>query len=368
MKALDRYLTRELLFPIIFGSLSLVFLILIADLFDNIDDFLKNHVPFTIILKYYVSLAPYAFTQTISWSCWLGTLFLLVSLGFHNETIAMKAAGLKITTIVKPVLFLGFLIGIATFLISDRVVPETYKTASELREIYVDRAKEKPSHLETEKVLRNVTYHAGGQQLVYFRSFWKSKGEGEGVVILWLSQAANSRQKMVAKKALWKKDEWNFYGVSEYQMDSRGRILGEPKTFPERKYSEINFTPNEMAAASTESTFMSYRDLKQSVEKLKQNGVSVTQEVVDLHYRLAFPWQGLVMMLITVPLMARTTTRKLIALNVLTCVGIIFAFHVFDAVGVALGKAGKLFPFASAWVGNILFSLGALMNIEKANY
>ena len=42
MKALDRYLTRELILPIVYCSISLVFLILIADLFDNIDDFLKH--------------------------------------------------------------------------------------------------------------------------------------------------------------------------------------------------------------------------------------------------------------------------------------------------------------------------------------
>ena len=118
MKVLDRYLTRELAVPIFYCSISLVFLILIADLFDNLDQLLRYRVGFQTILTYYLALVPYAFSQTIAWAAWLGTLFLLANLGFHNETIAMKTAGIKIVTIIKPVIFLGFLLGVATFLIN----------------------------------------------------------------------------------------------------------------------------------------------------------------------------------------------------------------------------------------------------------
>ena len=89
---------------------------------------------------------------------------------------------------------------------------------------------------------------------------------------------------------------------------------------------------------------------------------------MDLHYRLSSPWQGLVMMMIAIPFLAKTTNRKTIALNVLFCVGLIFTYHVTGAVGLALGKAGKIFPFLSAWTGNIIFSLAALMTLDKANY
>jgi len=35
---------------------------------------------------------------------------------------------------------------------------------------------------------------------------------------------------------------------------------------------------------------------------------------------------------------------------------------------VALGKSGKLLPFLSAWGGNIIFTVGSLVTLEKANY
>ncbi len=365
MKTLDRYLLRELAFPVFFASFILVFLILIADLFDNIEDLLRYDTPWPVIFKYYASLVPYSFIQTVSWASWLGTLFLLVNLGFHHELIAMKAAGLKITTIVRPIVFFGFLIGIGSFVISDRIVPPTIKTATELREIHIEHKKE----TNEEKVFRNVTFYSGKDRLYFFRTFSKAKKEVAGVVILWFEESGKrSRQRVVAARGKYKEPAWEFEEVTEYQMDSQGRVLGEPRTYPKRVYEDITFTPSELASASSESAFLSYRDLKSSIHRLKENGVNVYSEAVDLQYRLAAPWQALVMMLVTIPLLGRTANRKLIALKVLLCVGLIFVFHVSGAVGLALGKAGKFFPFLSAWAGNIIFALGAILTLDRANY
>lgn len=365
MKTFDRYLLRELGVPIFYCSVSLVFLILIADLFNNLDDILHHRTPALMILKYYASLVPYAFTQTVAWAAWLGTLFLLVTFGFNNETLAMKAAGLKITTIVKPILFFGFLLGIVVFLINDKVVPRTSRVATEIHENQImdaEKAARKSKNLE------NVTYSSGSDIIYYFRVFSPQKNRVDGAVILWLGNDETSRQKMLAKKGSWKDGLWTFEGVTEYKMDSRGRILGDPTTFPSKSYPEINFTPKELAIASTDRAFLTYRELKQNIQKLRENGVDVSSELVDLHYRLSVPWQGLVMMMIAIPFLAKTTNRKAIALNVLFCVALIFAYHVTGAVGLAMGKAGKIFPFLSAWTGNIIFSLAALMYLDKANY
>jgi lipopolysaccharide export system permease protein len=365
MKVIDRYIIRELLFPIISCCMILVSLILIADLFDKLDEILRFHVSFWIIVRYYLCLIPYAFTQTISWATWLGTIFILVTFGFHNEIMAMKAAGLTITTIVRPVLFIGFLIGITVFLVGDRVVPQTYKTVKEIGETHI--SKKKP--LGKEKTYQNVTYYSGKNQIYFFRTFSAKNNQVDDVIMLWLSpEEGEGREKIMARKGTWNDGLWEFENVTEYHMDSRGRILGEPKTFATKAYPEITFTPKDLVSVSSNSPFLSYRDLKLSIAKLKENGVNVYAETSELHARMASPWQALVMMLISIPFMARTSNRKLIALNVLVCVALAFGFHVTNAVAMAMGKAGKILPFFAAWSGNILYSIGALIYMEKANH
>lgn len=365
MKVLDRYLIRELLFPVIATSLTLIFLVLIADLFDNIDDLITHKTPIEVILRYYFSMAPCAFSQTIAWSTWLGTIFLLVNFGLNNETIAMKAAGLKISAIIRPVIFVGFLIGIFVFLVNDRVVPRAINTSNTLRDIYIEKKKTR----EEMEIITNVTFFSGGKHLYYFRKFFPSQERVEDVILLWVTENEHSaRQKMVAQRGRWDGQQWIFEGVMEYQMDSAGRILGEPRKTPSKAYPDIQVTPADLVNASSESTFLSYRELKHAVQKLKENGINVDSEKVELHNRLAAPWQGLVMMLVAVPILAPTRNRKAIAGSVLLCIGLVFIYHVTGAIALALGKAGKLFPFLSAWASNILFAIGSLFMLDRANH
>lgn len=365
MKILDRYIVRQLFIPIFYCTGILIFLILIADLFDNMDVFLKNKAPVRIILAYYAALVPYAYTQIIPWACWLGTLFLLVSLGFHNETIAMKAAGLKITAITKPVFFLGFLVAIFSFIVSDRIVPKSFHFAEELRTIYIEERKDQ----SYESVMQNVTFYVNSSQIYFFGTFSQATGEVTTAICLWLDEKEiNKRRRMIAKRGRYSPEGWIFEDVTEYQIDSRGRILGEPKMYQNRRYEEMRFTPRDITNASSQSMFLSYRELKDAIHKLKENGAPVRQEKVELHQRLANPWTAMVMMMMCVPFLARTTNRKAIALNVLLCVISAFVFHVFGAVSVAMGRAGTLFPFLSAWLGNIVFASASLSRMDKANY
>ena len=148
----------------------------------------------------------------------------------------------------------------------------------------------------------------------------------------------------------------------------KSKTRGRPVQIPMNSMENCLLTYARLARYSWEIHDEVYAAEKERIKKLKENGVQVKSEYVDLHYRLAAPWQGLVMMLITIPLLAQSAQRKAIALHVLVCVGIIFIYHVTGAIGLALGKASKLFPFASAWVGNVIFTVGALMHIDRANH
>jgi len=365
MKVLDRYVIRELIVPILYCSFSLVVLILIADLFDNLDDFLKHKTSLVIIAKYYACLVPYSFVETIPWAAWLGTIYLLVNFGLHHELLAMKVAGLKIISIIRPILFLGFLTGIATFIIGDRLVPWTYRTAGEMKEIYI----EKKSDAKLGKLIYNLTYSSNDNQLYYIRSMAPARNEAHQLVVLWLDEVSKkTRQKISADFATWTGSAWELQGVTEQQIDSQGRTLGEPRTYAKKLYPELDVQPKDIANASSDSVFLSYREIKHAARQLESTGVDVSSEEVDMHDRLASPWQGLVMMLLTIPLLGPTRTRKGIAAYVLICIGLVFAYQVTGAIAMALGKSGRIFPFFSAWASTMIFSVGALLHLEKANY
>ena len=153
MKILDRYLIKHFLIPTFFCTLMLIFLVLVADVFDNLDEFIRNKVSLEQALRYYLNLTPFVYLQIIQWSTFLGILYLLVTFNFHNELTAMKVSGLEISMIVRPLVFVGFLIGILTFLVADRVVPATYRIARQIQEERIEKQKEKKDR----KIFHDIT-------------------------------------------------------------------------------------------------------------------------------------------------------------------------------------------------------------------
>jgi len=366
VKVLDRYLTRELFFPILFCAVSLVFLILVADLFDNLDELLTNKVDFKIIGRYYLCLMPFSFVQIISWATWLGGLFLFIHMGLSNELLAMKAAGLRINTIIKPTIFLAFLIAVLTFLISELVVPPTFKKANDLLAVHIEKNKKTE---ETEQ-LKNVTFYAGKkEQLLFFRNFYPDENRAEDAIVLWLNEVKmHTYQKVFARRAFYDGQAWHFYEITEYQTDSQGRILGEPQTHEHATYPDIQIRPRDLLDAATDNIYLSIFEMNHSIKKLEENNVPVRGKKVDFYNRLSVPFQGMIMLLITIPILGSVQSRKAIAQRILLCVFLIFAYHVMGAIFLALGKSGKLMPLLSAWASHLIFGITSFIKLERANF
>jgi lipopolysaccharide export system permease protein len=365
MTILDRYLTKQILFPIFFCSCTLIFLVYMSDLFDNLDEMIRNKTHVLLILKYYLALLPEMFVNTISWACLLGSIYVFTAFNYHNELTAMKVSGLEITSIARPVVFVGFIIGIMAFITSDRIVPITSPMAQRL---LMDHIQKKSEVESAKKVFENVTYYGGTTRLYYAREFNLNEQIIHDFIVLWLDAKKQVKKKTVAREARWNGTAWELRHATDYNLERTGVILGEPLYREQFTYSEIAETPEEFRKAASEGINISYQDLKEHIQKLKENGVKLTTEPVALHYKLASPWNSLVVMCLVIPLLARTCTRRMIAVNVLICLGFVFLFHVSGAVMLALGKAGKLFPLVSAWAHSLIFGFGTFYFLDHANH
>ncbi|MBI4358840.1 MAG: LptF/LptG family permease [Candidatus Omnitrophica bacterium] len=363
MKILDRYLAKQLLFPIFFCCVTLILLVFVADIFDYLDAMIRNKTAFHHILLYYLVLTPQTFISIIPWACLLATIYVLSTFNYHNELIAMKVAGLEITSMIRPIIFVGFVVGVISFLVSDQIVPNTSRKAEQLLNEWI----EKKQTDEKRGVFANVTYYGGKNRLYYGRVFHAKEERFEDFIVLWLDAKRNVKKKTVAREAKWMGSHWELRQATDYALEQKGDMLGEPTFQAVIVYPEINETPNDFLKAVNEGIAISYRDLKEYIAKLRENGIKADAELVTLHQKLAFPWQSLVVMFLTVPFLAKTTRRRMIALNVLTCLAFVFLFHITGAILLALGKAGKLFPILSTWSPNFMFGFGTFFFLDRAN-
>jgi lipopolysaccharide export system permease protein len=364
MRILDKYILREISLPIIFCLYTLVFLFLIADLFDHLYEIMNNKPALKDVMLYYANLIPFAFVQMVSWATFLGTLYLFFTFTRHNEIIAMKACGLKMTKIAAPILFLGLILSVVTFVINDRIVPKTFKESERI-------LKQKIELSSTDKYddkITNTTLLSNNKQ--YFVRFFEAETNTmEDIRIHLLDEENRVKDKIMAKQGKWINNKWIFTEVSIHHLDTRGKIIGKPEVFESRTFDEITETPKDFIEASLDSTFLSSKELKRYVSKLKENGLNTNTISAELHFKQAFPWQCLVIMLFTIPFLSRTgNMRRGMVKNIIVCLLIVAGYHILTAISVALGHSGILFPFISAWLSNIIFTIGGLLFFEHANY
>ncbi len=363
MKILDRYIIREMVVPIIFCSISLIMLVLIADIFDNLSEMMRNKTEPIFILKYYLNLIPIGFSQTISWATLLGTIFMLAHFNRHNEILAMKAAGLSIETIMVPMLYVGLVIGILTFMISDRVVPHTYLSAEHIRHTQIEKNLAQRQGL----MLHDVTYFSPDNEIFYIRSFDTKEKKADNMAVIFLNPERKAERKLIAKEGIYRKGVWKLKQVTFYDMNEQGRIVGEPVILPEKTFTESKVTPKDLIESSRESIFLSYKELKNQIYKLRRHQFRLHSEEVELNNKLATPWYNLIMILIAVPLLAGTARRKAFAINLLICMGFVLLFHITNAFSQALGKSGVLYAPLAAWLSNLVFGTFALLKLDMGN-
>ncbi|MBI4971798.1 MAG: LptF/LptG family permease [Candidatus Omnitrophica bacterium] len=366
MKILDRYVIRELVIPIIFCSASLIMLFLIADIFDNLSEMLRNKTDVGYIFKYYLNLIPIAFSQTICWATLLGTIFLLFNYNRHNEILAMKAAGLSIETIMVPMLYVGLVIGIMTFVINDRVVPNTYLEAQDIRHSQIEKNASSAKKMGG-LTLHDVTYFSPENEIFYIQTFNTKENKAENLNVLFLTPEKKAERKVIAKEGVYKSGVWKLKQITSYDMDEQGKIVGDPVILPEKDFTEVNVTPKDLIETSRESIYLSYKELKGQIQKLKEHQFRLHSEEVELANKLASPWYNLVMILIAVPILSVIAKRKAFAINLCICFGVVLAFHITNAFAQALGKSGVLYAPVAAWFSNLVFATGALFRLDLGN-
>ncbi len=365
MRILDKYILKEITIPILFCLYVLVFLFLIADLFDNLYEIINNKTPLIDIITYYLYLIPFAIVQTISWATLLGTIYLFTSFTRHNEIIAMKACGLKITKIAGPILFLGIIIGVVTFIINDRIVPKTFHAALNIKKEKIDI---NSTTVNTSHILKNTTLLSNNRQY-FIKNYYTKNNRMEDIRIHFLNNDNLVEKKIVAQKAEWINNKWIMYGLSIYHLDKNGRIIGNPEVSLKQSFPELTERPQDFIEASFDSSFLSSKELENYIKRLKDNGLNANPEYSALHNKRSFPWQSLVIMFMIIPLLGRTgTVRAGFAKNILLCLILVFVYHVLSAVSIALGSSGILLPFISAWLANFIFTTGGIIFLEKANY
>jgi lipopolysaccharide export system permease protein len=350
VKIIQRYYLREFLklFTIIACGLGLTFSLM--ELINRINDFIPNRPSMTNLLLYAGLNMPQYLLYLMPMAALVSGLFVFGQAGRRKETIAVKASGGSIKSLLMPFIYLGVILSMAGFMIGEFVVPDFAKRAHDLRD-----SLSKKENLLTFKE-GTVWLRAKGA-IVKIDLFLPDKGVVQGVSIMKMDDQTLT-ERIEAESAEWKpaweaaenprRGIWYLRGVTEYNIKE-----GTVATYKELQ-SDIIDSPDIFREDMQKPEEMNVRELAAYTKRLKKAGFKNTKLTVDIYSRITYPLINLIMLVLGIALASKGHTEGGL---IIAAIGIFISllYWVGYTGTLSMGYAGILPPFVAAWLMPALF-------------
>lgn len=153
MKILRRYLLRQHVWPFVFAFTAITAFELLRQIARRLPDLLGKGLPGFVIVEFFALTLPFLIAVTLSMSVLVAVLHTMSRLAGDNEITAMRAGGVSLGQIVRPILAAGVVVALISFAFGDQVLP---RTNHRLRDLMVTIYRTKPTFSLKEHVINEV--------------------------------------------------------------------------------------------------------------------------------------------------------------------------------------------------------------------
>lgn len=381
MRILDKYILKELAIPLFFCIAGGLVFYTVFDLFSCIDDLQRNGAGLKGIVLFNLAKMPELLVLILPPALLLALLYAISNHARYNEIVAMRAAGISVWRICIPYLCVGVLLGGVLFYLNEEWVPRGSRIAKSIRKgekATPDKVYEKVnfSNLQEGRVWNIAEYHAKEKEMIRPSVEFRSIEPGG-----WTPETGNII-KLMAEKAVWKEKQpkdgvWEFFQVQLFTYGPQGleSKIPVPEKFDSLEVPELTDTPEEIESEIFISGFDSFKSARRANLSLSEISLylslhpgmknEIITKIKTLYYaRIASPFTCLIVVLVALPFGLQSGRRN-VFVGVASSIVICFCFFLLNEVSLALGAGGYLYPWASAWLPNLLFGIGGLVAIKN---
>lgn len=355
MKALDRYVLKELLVPLLIGTVVFAMLFVANDMIAIYKTFNVEAVPFLAILQLLLYKFPTWLSVTFPIGTSLGASLAISRLSRESEITAMRAAGIPVRRVFLPLLFAGAFMGVANFFIVEKWVP--------------------PSSQKYKKLLTEVGFLAGIPQFRsnvnlslgrYSASFGSISRGGPGQVLLRdivLFERPRHDEVMIYSSKSGDYVNGNWHITAPYIIHLKGtRVLTAESKDTIKIYEPIRVSDVFTPPSPEEESLQSLRTAIGQLREMKQSTLSLE---IALHKKFADPMACLVFAF-TGAVLAMRFAKAGPFIGVMVSLGLVWLyFNVYVICGDVFGKNGWVPPPLAAWLPNLMFGLFGLIFVRK---
>jgi LPS export ABC transporter permease LptG/LPS export ABC transporter permease LptF len=376
MKILDRYVFREILPPLFLSLLIFTFILEIPPVMQQLEQLVAKGVPWGVAGRILLTLIPQALGLTIPMALLVGLLIGLGRMSNDREAVALLACGVSPYRLLRPVLSLAMIGGLAHLYVMTWAIPDANQT---FREITYDIVSKRVEN----DVQPQVFFEDFPGWVLYARDVPQGGGGWKDVLVadthkpdapvLYLARQGRlilDRARRTVDLVLQDGTQYSNSGPSgretqTYRFPKELIVALDPQTvFPRM---ELQRGVNELRIADLQ---------KLAAEKLKA-GLPAHTEIIAIQQKFSFPFACLVFAVIGLAL-GLTVAREGKLAGFVVGIAVIFAYYVLMYLADSVAKGYYLSAKAEGtlaiaqlarWVPNIvLLPLGIIALIWRARW
>ncbi len=351
MKILHRYILTLLIKNFLIGLSTFVFLFLVVDFIDRIDNVLHESASAWLIIQYFVCKIPLMATLMLPVALIFSTLFTFGLLSKSSEITAMRASGATMAWLARPLMCFGALLSVCSLLLSEIVVPFSERRQKELYNIDIRKKDKKGGYSQSDFWWRQ------GDHFYSFDLFDSRSNTLHNFTQLDINQEWRVIRRTDAEQAKWVDPTlgWTMRNVRQHHF--------ETDPVREENFRElplpIREVPSDFYDVRNDPTTMSFSELRKFIKRLKRNGISTTQYQPDLYSKMAAPLVIFITGMIVLPFSLLPARSGSMAKSSLAAISIAFLYYAVDSFSISMGRAELLPPLLAAWSANIVMGIVA---------
>ncbi len=356
MKILDIYIIKKFLGTFFYAISLLILIVIIFDISENIDEFIKKDAPLTeIIFNYYLNFIPYFINLFAYLFTFISVIFFTSKLASNTEIVAMLSGGVSYYRFLRPYLISAIILAIMSFYLGNFLIPKTNIKRREFKDKYME-------NLDEDKE-RNIHLKIGPQTYVYLENFSSTTNTGTKF----------SMEKFDGNKLVYKmmgdRLRWdstgNFWSIDNYTI-RKIEDIRETIHRGNRLDTTINLKPSDLYIKKEDFEEMNFWELRDRIKEERLKG-SVKAKIyeVEKQKRIAAPFATIILTLIGVTLSSRKM-RGGIGMHLGLGIALTFTYILFMQITMVFATFGNLSPFLAAWIPNIIFAAVGLVLLKTA--
>lgn len=357
LKKLDIYIIKKFLGTFFFALLMVICVIIVFDISEKLEDFLKNNAPMkAIIFDYYLNLVPYLANMLSPLFIFIAVIFFTSKMASNSEIVAILSGGVKFNRLLRPFLICAFFLSGLSYYLNNFLIPSANKDRLAFEEVYY-RNKLRNFDKDIHVKIDDGTF-------IYMSNFVVDLNLGNNFSLEKFNSNGELSYKLLSDNAKWDttNNQWMVTNFVEREING----LEETIKSGSKKYLDINLKPEEFKRRTNYVIAMDYFELNDFIEEqIFKGSQQVVLYQIEKHQRIAYPFATFILTLIGVSISSRKV-RGGIGLHIGLGLLVSFSYILFLRVSSTFAINSGMPVILAVWIPNILYSILAFYLIKKA--